>query len=186
MGKINVIFGTHNSLPYGSPDAVFENAYQKDYKPFLTELYNNPELFTIIHYSGIVLDWLKDHHPEFLMLLNDMVKRKQVELLGGGFYDPFLPLIPHTDRLGQVESLTTLIRERFGKRPRGGWITENIWDPALVSMLKNSGLDYIFLEEYHFINAGLSEKDLYNPVMTEDQGKVITVYPIASKISERM
>ena len=54
------------------------------------------------------------------MLINDMVKRKQLELLGGGFYDPILPVIPNSDRSGQIEALTTYLRKHFGKRPRGG------------------------------------------------------------------
>ena len=178
MQRIKLIFGACNNVPYGSSDYLFEQVYQKAYKPFLTELYHFNEINLTLYYSGVVLDWLEKNHPEFIMLLNDMVKRKQIEILGGGYYHPAFPLIPHTDRLGQIESLTTYIRELFGKRPRGGWIPESIWEPSLVSMLKSSGLEYIFLREHHFQGAGITDNALFAPVLTENQGKIITAFPV--------
>ena len=88
------------------------------------------------------------------MLLEEMVLRKQVELLGGGFYAPILPLIPGPDRLGQVELLTTYIRRSFGKRPRGCWLPDYAWEPGLASSLQSCGFDYTFLTEKHFRIAG--------------------------------
>ncbi|MEW5814789.1 MAG: alpha-amylase/4-alpha-glucanotransferase domain-containing protein [Spirochaetota bacterium] len=186
MKKIKLIFGTHNTQPVGSHDYLFEKAYQEAYKPFLTVLYNFPDFPVTLHYSGILLQWLEDNHPEFLMLLNDMIKRKQVELLGGGFYEPVFSLIPISDRLGQIECLTTFLRKRFGRRPRGSWITESIWEPSFASMLSNSGMDYIFLHDQHFIEAGFTERDLFAPCITEDQGKTLAVYPICRQITERI
>ncbi len=181
METVKLLFGTYNSQPAGSDDYQFEKAYQEAYKPFLTVLYNYPQIRVVLHYSGILLEWLEKNHPEFLMLLNEMVKRKQVELLGGGFYDPILPMIPGPDRIGQIELLTTFIRKRFGKRPRGSWITRQIWEPSLVYMLNSSGMDYIFLEDTQFLEAGADEKDLIAPCITEDQGKIINVFPISSE-----
>ncbi|RKX79379.1 MAG: 4-alpha-glucanotransferase [Spirochaetes bacterium] len=184
MSKVRLIFGTYNSLPMGSYDYVFENAYQKAYKPFLTVLYNFPDFPVTMYYSGVVLQWLEEKHPEFLMLVEEMVKRKQVELLGGAFYEPVLSIIPVPDRLGQIESLTTYIRKHFGKKPRGSWIPELVWEPSLASILNNSGMDYIFLEDFRFLHAGFKEEELYYPCLTEDQGKVITVFPLSTHFRE--
>ncbi len=182
MKNIKLIFGTHNSQPVGVADAEIEEAYQQSYKPFLTTLYNHPEIQAVLHYSGWLLSWLEDNHPEFLMLLNDVVKRKQVELLGGGYYDPVLPLVPSSDRSGQIELLTTLLRKRFGKRPRGGWITERIWEPSLASTIKNSGMEYVFLDDQHFLTAGFEGSDMFRPCITEDQGKTLVVFPICARL----
>ncbi len=182
MKNIKLIFGTHNSQPVGASDADFEEAYQQSYKPFLTTLYNHPEIQSVLHYSGFLLSWLEDNHPEFLMLLNDVVKRKQVELLGGGYYEPVLPLVPSSDRSGQIELLTTFLRKRFGRRPRGGWVTERIWEPSLASTIKNSGIEYVFLDDQHFLSAGFEGSDLYRPCITEDQGKTLLVFPICSRL----
>jgi alpha-amylase len=181
MNRLKLIFGTYNSKPVGSYDYQLEEAYQKAYKPFLTSLNGFPNVQAVLHYSGVLLKWFEEKHPEFLMLINDMVERKQVELIGGGFYEPIFSIIPGKDRVGQIEHLTTYLRKRFGKRPRGCWIPLKAWEPALTSSIKSSGMDYIFLDDRHFLGAGLREKDLFVPCVTEDQGKVLTVYPISSR-----
>lgn len=182
MGKTGVVFGTYNGLPAGSTDVEFEQAYERSYKPFLTTLYRYPSISGTLYYSGVLLEWLHDHHPEFLMLVNDMVKRSQVELLGGAFYEPILPLIPSSDRTSQIELLTTYLRKRFGKRPRGVWLPEHVWEPSLPASLKYCGMEYTFLDESTFDEAGVSSKNRFRPIMTEDQGKTIRIYPVHSRL----
>jgi alpha-amylase len=121
---------------------------------------------------------LEARHPEFLMLLEEMVLRKQLELLGGAFFAPVLPLIPGSDRLGQIELLTTYIRKAFGKRPRGCWLHDYAWEPSIASTLQTCGFDFTFLPERHFALAGVTGYDLGSPVMTEDQGKSVAVFPV--------
>ncbi|HUX14202.1 MAG TPA: alpha-amylase/4-alpha-glucanotransferase domain-containing protein [Spirochaetia bacterium] len=186
MNKVRLIFGTTNTQPVGTPDDEVEAVYQNAYKPFLRELYNFPEIPITMHYSGTLLTWLQERHSEFIDVLAEMAGRRQIELLGGAFYDPVLPLIPRADALGQIESLTTLIRKLFGRRPRGSWITEQVWEPTMASTLKNSGVEYIFLDDYHFITGGLSESELNQPVITEDQGKTIIVFPNSYDMRGRM
>ncbi|MFP4564117.1 MAG: alpha-amylase/4-alpha-glucanotransferase domain-containing protein [Spirochaetia bacterium] len=184
MNSIKLILGTYNSQPVGASDYQFERAYQEAYKPFLTVLYNYPDIPVVLYYSGPLLEWLEHHHPEFMMLLNDMVKRRQVELLGGGYYEPILPMIPTADRIGQIEMLTTYIRKRFGKRPRGSWVTERIWEPTLTSMFNSSGMEYVFLDDTQFEDAGVDNGDVSYCHLTEDQGKVLSVFPINTEITD--
>ncbi|HUV08568.1 MAG TPA: 4-alpha-glucanotransferase, partial [Spirochaetia bacterium] len=160
MKSIQLIFGTYNCQPVGKTGNVFEQSYQASFKPFLSALNRFPDFFAVLHYSGILLEWLEKNHPEFMMLLSDMVSRKQVELLTGGFYEPVLPLIPNHDKLGQIEKMTTFLRAHFGRRPRGCWLTERIWDSSLASTLNTSGIEYTFLNNQQFRNAGLEEDEL--------------------------
>jgi alpha-amylase/alpha-mannosidase (GH57 family) len=182
MKTIQMIFGTHNSQPVGNFDSVVEGVYQHAYKPFLCILNKHPEFPVTLHYCGALFEWIEEKHPEFLMLLDEMVKRKQVELLGGGYYEPVLSMIPNSDKLGQIEHLTTFIRSRFGKRPRGTWVTERVWEPSCASILKNSGIDYSFLDDIHFKAAGVDDHGLYYPYLTEDHGKIIAVFPISKPL----
>ncbi len=134
-----------------------------------------------LHYSGILMEWLEEAHPEFLALLGEMVGRGQVEVLGGGYYDPILPLIPMNDKLGQLEKMTTWLRVRFETRPRGCWIAEKVWEPSLASVLRASGMDYTFVDDGQFAMAGASEGALWQPAITEDQGKIISLLPDLGK-----
>lgn len=178
MKKLKLVLGVHNGRPAGTPDEQFEHAYQYSYKPFLTILYKYPKVRTALHFSGVLLEWFEDKHPEYMMLINEMVKRRQVELVGGGYYSPILPIIPSKDRVGQIEMLTTYIRKRFGKRPRGCWITEGVWEPALASTIKSSGMEYLFLDDIYFEKAGIPKNKLYTPFVTDDQGKSVIVLPL--------
>jgi 4-alpha-glucanotransferase len=178
MKKTKLILGITNQQPDGLGSGEYEKEYQSFLKPFLRTLYNFEEIPMTFYFSGSLLEWLEARHPEVTMILNEMVKRKQVELLGGGFFDPILPVIPNSDRSGQIEALTTLLRKRFGKRPRGGWLTEMVWEPSVPMSLKNSGLDYIFLDDTYLKVAGLRGDELSLPCLTEDQGKSIRIFPI--------
>ncbi len=184
MGKTRVIIGTHNHLPLGRSEEAAERLYQESLKPFLAVLYRYPGFPVTLHYSGILMEWLEESHPELLTLLEEMVGRGQVEVLGGGYYDPILPLIPTNDKLGQLEKMTTWLRVRFETRPRGCWIVEKIWEQSLASVLRASGMDYTFVDDSQFAIAGIDGDDLYMPFITEDQGKIISLLPVSERMSE--
>ncbi|MDR1466246.1 MAG: DUF1926 domain-containing protein [Treponema sp.] len=178
--KVSFILGSHNHLPPGIDDDEYERAYRKKLKPFISALYKFPKIQATLHYSGILLQWMERTHPEFFMLIEEMASRKQVEILGGGFYEPMMPLIPLADKLGQIEFLTTYLRKRFGKRPQGCRLPALAWEQNMVVPLYNSGMLYTFLDKDQFLLAGLSGD---SPCITEDQGKTIMVFPVAHNLN---
>jgi alpha-amylase len=182
MPGTKLILGTHNHLPLGRTDEAAEKLYQQAFKPFLAVLYRYPDFPVTLHYSGLLIEWLEELHPEFLTLLAEMVGRGQVEVLGGGYYDPILALIPTNDKLGQLEKMTTRLRVTFETRPRGCWITEKVWEPSLASVLRASGIEYTFVDDAQFAFAGVRGQALWQPTLTEDQGKIISVFPISTRL----
>jgi hypothetical protein len=80
--------------------------------------------------------------------------------------------------------LTTYLRKRFGKKPQGCWLPAMNWEQNLVGPLSSCGMGYTFLDEDKFRLAGLSGPDLHAPCITEDQGKVITVFPVSRSLGE--
>ncbi|OQY40598.1 MAG: hypothetical protein B6229_01180 [Spirochaetaceae bacterium 4572_7] len=183
MRKVKLIFGTYNSQSPEEESATVEEYYQRAYKTFLTTMYNFPEIKLSLQYSGSLLEWIEANHPEFISVLQEMIAAKQIELLSGGYYDPAFTLLSVPDRVGQMEKLTTSIRKTFGKKPRGCFLAENVWDSSLVPSLKSCGFDYIYLDDNQFLAGGVTEADLLKPVITEDQGKIITVIPISSVLN---
>ncbi|MDR3303493.1 MAG: DUF1926 domain-containing protein [Treponema sp.] len=174
------ILGTHAHIASGASDSTFEGLYQARIKPFIVALYRYPKIQACVHYSGVLLHRIERAHPELFMLLEDIVARKQVELLGGGFYEPMLSLLPLQDKIGQIELLTTYLRKRFGKRPQGCRLPALAWEQNLVGPLNTCGMAYTFLDETQFRSAGMGGK---GPCLAEDQGKLITVFPVASALS---
>jgi hypothetical protein len=176
---LQVILGSHVHVPFGAGDEEFERAYSLRLKPFISALYRFPQIQGTLHYSGALLNWVDRVYPECTMSIDDLVSRKQVELLGGGFYEPQFTLIPLQDKIGQVEMLTTYLRKRFGKKPQGCWLPALSWEQNLVGPLLTCGMAYTFLGEDRFRLAGLSGEDLYAPCISEDQGKLISVFPVS-------
>ena len=174
--SIRFILAAHAHIARATRDEEFERLYKTQIKPFVATLYKYPKIQASLHYSGILLRRIEKSHPEFFMLLEDLVSRKQIELLGGGFYEPVLPLLPLQDKIGQIELLTTYIRRQFGKRPQGCVLPAQVWEQNLVGPLTTCGMAYTFLDEQWFPSPTV-------PCLTEDQGKLITVFPVSDTLS---
>ncbi|MCL2833656.1 MAG: DUF1925 domain-containing protein [Treponema sp.] len=182
-GKISLILGVHNHLPNGTGEEEFEALYNSRIRPLVSALYQFPRINVMFHYSGVLLYWIERRHPELFVLIEDLLSRKQAELLGGGFYEPMMPLLPVADRIGQIEMLTTYLRRQFGKRPSGCLIPSQGWEQGLVVPLNACGMNYTFLDESWFAAAGGRKcRNFHQPCITEDQGKIITVFPVSSSL----
>lgn len=182
MPKLKFIFGVHNHQPVGNFDFVFEEAYQKAYRPFLEVVSQNPWFRFTLHNSGCLWEWLEQHHPEYLDQVRGLARAGQIELMGGGFYEPILPAIPEEDQRGQLGMMSRYLEERFGSRPQGAWVAERVWEPGLASILAGAGISYTVLDDYHFKCAGLAESRLNGRYLTEDQGRSLSVFPISQQL----
>ena len=177
--KLSLILGSHAHVPSGADESEFEYVYEKKMRPFVSNLNRYSNIQAVLHYSGVLLYWVERTHPEFFMLIEDMVTRKQAEILSGGFYEPMFPLIPLQDRVGQIELFTTYLRKHFGKRPIGCWIPEMVWEQHLVASLCACNMNYTFLCQKQFIQAGMSGGELFTPCISEDQGKPVVIFPVS-------
>jgi alpha-amylase len=177
MEKVAFLFCVHNHQPVGNFLHVLENAYEKAYLPFIEVLKKYPFMKISIHYTGVLWDFFEDHHPEFLNTLREMVKKGQLEMMTGGYYEPILAVIPDADKVGQIKRLTQTIEGEVGVTPQGMWLAERVWEPHLPKCLKEAGVEYITIDDYHFKKSGLKEEDLYGYYLTEEDGKVIKVFP---------
>lgn len=182
MKTVNLILGIHNHQPVGNFDFVFEEAYQKAYKPFLDILAEYPDIRISMHFTGIVLDWIDRVYPEFIVSLKNLVARGQVEMVGGGFYEPIMAVIPDVDKLGQIEKLSAYCEDRLGMRPRGMWVAERVWEPHLPKPLRQAGMEYIILDDTHFLYAGLREEELRGYFVTEEEGFKVDAFPISKAL----
>ncbi len=171
------IFCIHNHQPVGNFESVIEDAYADSYWPFLKAIAKHPSIKLTIHNSGFLFDWMMENHPEYIELLRSMVASGQAEVMGGGYYEPVLCVIPEEDRLSQIRTMSDKVEEVFGKRPRGVWLAERVWEPMLPTTIRNAGLEYLLVDDYHFIKAGLDRKDLGGYYITEDQGNVVRIFP---------
>lgn len=177
MGNITLCFGVSLSYTGLLPDNA-EKIYQTKLKKILSFLYSHQNFSLMVFISGAILEWVEKKHPEAIDLIKELVERKQVEILGGGFYEPLFPLIVPADRVAQIEALTTTIRKMLGKRPRGIFLTESIWDPAMISSLNTCNIEYTLLDHRLIPQSEFRPTPLFSPLVVEDLGRTIQVIPL--------
>ncbi len=166
----------HNHQPVGNFPWVFQEVYEASYLPMIEALERHPQVRLSLHYTGSLLDWLGEAHPQFLARVAELVRRGQVEIVGGGYYEPILPSIPDTDKVAQIHRLAKRIQNDFGVKPTGMWIAERVWEPGLPHFLREADVTWTILDDIHFKSAGLEDSDLYGYYATEDQSSVLKVY----------
>src|SRR3989440_8434899 len=125
---------------------------------------------------------MEEAQPAFLLRLALLVKRQQVEIVSGGYYEPILPSIPDTDKVAQIRRLTERIQRVFGTRATGMWIAERVWEPDLPKFLREAGIDWTILDDVHFKNVGLEDHDLLGYYATEDQSTTLKLYATSKSL----
>ena len=113
MNKVNFLMAIHFHQPVGNFDFVFDKVCRNSYQPFIESLEEFPDIKLTFHFTGCLLEWLEAHKPKMLDDIKCLVKRGQVEIMTGGFYEPILPVIPYCDRLGQIVMLSNFVKKNF-------------------------------------------------------------------------
>lgn len=178
MRQMNFLFGIHNHQPVGNFDGVFEESFKRSYLPFLEVLSSHPGIRISLHCSGPLWDWSKQKCPEFIDLVGKLLEKDQIELLGGGYYEPLLSIIPQGDAVGQIHMMRDFLKSTFGKDPEGIWLTERVWEPHLPDLLHRAGVKYTIIDESHFRLSGLRKKHITGYYNTEKYGNSVYLFPI--------
>ena len=106
-----------------------------------------------------------------------LVARGQVEIVGGGWYEPVLAALPERDRVGQLDpdgrragaSVRRPARAAPGSPSASGSRT-------CRPRSSTAGYGWTVLDDAHFRAAAIPEEALWGPYTTDDQGKVLTVF----------
>jgi alpha-amylase/alpha-mannosidase (GH57 family) len=175
--KLHLVLVVHAHQPVGNFDHVFEQSYACCYLPFVEVLERHPTVRVGLHYSGPLLTWIEQQHPEYFERLRTLVSRGQVEMLGGGFYEPILISIPPADQHEQIVQLADYVEQHFGRRPNGAWLAERVWEPQLASVLAEANVGYTVLDDIHFLSAGFEQAELFGDYIAEDKGQTIRIIP---------
>lgn len=178
MTATPVILVLHNHQPVGNFPWVIAECFHTAYAPMLTLLEQHPRMRIALHFTGPLLEWLQAEQPAYLHRVRALVARGQVEVLGGGFYEPILSVIPHADRDGQLAMMRDTVTDLFGHAPEGIWLAERIWEPELPTPLTRAGARYVLIDDEAWLRLGYSEARTRTMYVTEDQGAAIKLLPI--------
>lgn len=174
--------GLHLHQPVGNFESILERAYSNCYNPFLKTLSAYPEIKCTFHFSGNLLDFFEERHPDYIDRVGEFVSRGQAEIMGGGYYEPIFQAIPRRDRLGQIEMLSAYVEKTFGVRPKGLWTPERVWSPEIVKDLVSCGIKYTILDDAHLVRSGIDKDSLSGYFMTGDSSSKIAVFPTTKSL----
>ncbi|GEM_PF-2242707 len=181
---LHLVFVLHQ--PVGVPDARIAATVDTHYEPLIDLLEAQPEGFACaVHCSGYLLEWLDAHRHALLDRIAELVTDKVVEMIGGGFYAPLLPIIPWRDGMGQIEMSAGYLERRLGERPEGVWLTDGVWEPRMAEMLADAGATYTFVDPRIVADAGVESAD-FGHFATEHVGRSLVVLPVCRRFGERV
>lgn len=178
--KTNLLFGIHCHQPVDNFDTVILEVIEKSYKPFFMVLKDFPEFKCSVHFSGWLLEYIETHHLELFELICSL--SSQIEFFTGGYYEPILASIPSKDRVTQINKLSNYIKQKFKQTPKGLWLTERIWDDSIIDDLASCGIEYVIVDDYHLIAAGLDKNNLNGYFITENSNNKIAIFPINKEL----
>ncbi|NQT95859.1 MAG: DUF1926 domain-containing protein [Candidatus Omnitrophica bacterium] len=178
MKKIfNFILTLHFHQPVDNFGFVIEKVTKNCYEPLLSTIEDFPDIKFNLHFSGCLLEWLKKYRPDIISKVKKLVSRGQVELVGGGLYEPILSVLPEADAIEQVTMLSQFLKKEFKADISGCWLAERVWEPQLAATLSKANMDYAIIDDAHLRYAGLSEDKLYGHYITELDGHTINILP---------
>jgi len=181
--RLHFLLGIHNHQPVGNFESVVDETILRAYHPFLETIDRaGRDLPVTVHCSGGLLESLKARARHTFDLLGRLAAEGRVELLGGGFYEPILALLPDWDKVGQIQALAQFLKSHWGVTPRGMWLAERIWEPQLPRALREAGVEFVLVDDSYFAHDGLDTETLGGYYLTEEQGATVAVFPINQRL----
>lgn len=180
--RATLVMVLHHHQPMGNFEHVFQETYDRCYRPTLELLEAYPDIHVSIHLTGALWIWLSDHAPGYLDLLSKLVERRQVEVVGGGFYEPILAALPERSIRAQVEKMDRTLKDHFGRASRGFWLAERVWQTDLPARIASVGLEYAPVDDHHFLLAGFEPEELHGYYRAPWGGHALNLFPISRNL----
>ncbi len=182
MDRTRLVMVLHGHQPWGTPEAELTRASDRCYAPVLAAIGRHPDIHLGLHFSGLVLEWLEDQRPDLFDSIASLAAAGQVELLGGGMYEPVLAALPEGDAWAQLELMSDWLADRFDRRPTGAWLAERVWEPQLAGLLARQGIEHTLVDDHLFLRAGLAPEEIFGWWQTEQAGDTLALWPIDRRL----
>ncbi|MFC1807590.1 alpha-amylase/4-alpha-glucanotransferase domain-containing protein [Candidatus Omnitrophota bacterium] len=175
--KLTFLIAIHFHQPVGNFDSVIERVCKRCYEPFIETIKDFGDIKFNLHFSGSLLEWIRDNRPKLFERIRRLAQQKRIEIIGGGFYEPIFPSLSPQDAREQITSFSKFLKKEFAQDVKGAWLTERVWEPHLAEVFNDAGIDYTIVDDTHLRYSGLTENQLYGYYITEDNGKCVRVFP---------
>jgi hypothetical protein len=182
MLKTQLLFGIHMHQPVDNFQWVIKHAVEVCYAPFFEVMSRYPQFKFAVHCSGWLMEQIQMGYPKLYTQIQTLAEQGSIEFFSAGYYEPILSVVPPKDRVNQIKLLNQSIKKQFKQQAQGLWLTERVWESALIPDLKRAGIEYTVMDDYHFQCAGFDEYLLDGYYMSEEGGESIALFPISKKL----
>ncbi len=182
MKRARLLFGIHMHQPVDNFSEAVDEAIEKCYRPFFKVLKDFSKIKLAVHCSGWLLEYIEKRDNKLFLDMKKLAKKGVIEFFTAGFYEPILCSIPKRDRVEQIEKLTKKIKKSFSQIPKGAWLTERVWEDSIVESLVKAGVEYVMVDDYHFLASGFDKDELQGYFYTEDGSCKVALFPINKEL----
>ncbi len=106
-----------------------------------------------------------------------------LEVLGGGFYDPMLPLFPTDLQSIQLSEHRNLLWKHFGVEPSGYFNSSMVWEMEMTELLEKNRFEYALVQEPALQDALGRTTPVSGWYSVEDKGSFLRVVPVSERLS---
>ena len=182
MKKVKLLFGVHMHQPVDNFGDAVDKAIELCYAPFFETMRKYSKFKFALHSSGWLLNEIKTRYPKVFKDIEYLTKKGSIELVGAGYYEPILSSISSQDRRTQINKLSSYLKKNLNSTPNGAWLTERVWDSSIIADLRASNLEYVVVDDYHFLSSGFDENKMDGYYESEEGGEKIALFPISASL----
>lgn len=121
---------------------------QKSYRPVLKLLLKRQKEKFLFGLTGRSIEILAKDYPDIIDLINQLVKKDVLEIIGSSYSNPILTFLPEESKNRQIKTNLQLIKKYFGVKPAGFHLPEFAWDPTLSATLKKFGFQWTIILQH--------------------------------------
>lgn len=125
-------------IPPANTPALIRKSYQRVFETIA----KRKKTKILLGITGRSIELLKEQNPKVFNLLKNLIKAKKIEIVGGTYTNPVLPLLPDESRAKQIEKHKSLVKKYLGTEPVGFCPPEFAWDPTLSTDLAKAGFNW--------------------------------------------
>ncbi len=129
---------------------MLSDVVKKSYDPMITALEEWSDGTICVNITGHSIEQFQMKHPELLERMRQLVENGTVEILATGYSHPILPLLPHSRLIRQVHDHVKLVKDVFGRTPKGAWPPELAVSPLVLKVFQDQGIEWVTVDAEHF------------------------------------
>ena len=128
--RISFALAIHNHQPVGNFGWVFAEVFDLAYAPMVDALERSSRACGSRSTTPVrCSSGCAPSGRTFVDRLRDLVEPRPGRDPRWRLCEPVLASLPERDRVGQLTRMGDELERLFGRRPRGAWLAERVWEP---------------------------------------------------------